>query len=277
MNKIRITSLILTITFLSLFIPANLAMSQDATEKTPPEKECEEKKPKFLEEAGIDDFKYLVDLEAQIDKGGVVFDYNKFQEILDENKTEYHKYVECIFNYAEKEILGNVGLSNGTIQANTPNSPDVIDWMDPPAACLSYDKLNVIVNNTAPNQLLTPLLTIQGNYSDYLDALVALYKFRGQGIGLEDKELSLTAIEEFSQKAALYTNMDLQIDMEKEMSIVAMNMAFTELKELRTSFVMHVQFQCMLNNLEKYRKWLGDIRTMVEAFPGRLEDASMSK
>jgi hypothetical protein len=272
MNKTRIISSILTIIFVILLIPVNRVMSQDGEErqKTPPEKECEEKKPKSLEKTktGIDDFQSIIELETSINKGEIIFNYTKFQEVMDTSKDEYHTYAECIFNYSEKRILGNVGLSQGTVQANTPN----IDWMDPKASCLSLDKLRGIMDDTAPNQLLLPLLDTNAAYSEYLDALVTLYQMQGREGGSDD-----TAIDAFLAAAQKYTNINLLVDMEKEVSLVVMNMAFIELKELRSSFVMHVQFQCMLNNLEKYRKWLGDIRTIVEGLPTKLEDASISK
>lgn len=253
-------------------LPAYNAMSQDGEErqKTAPEKECEEKKPKSLEKTktGIDDFQSIIDLETGINKGEIIFNYTKFEEVMNTSKDEYHTYAECIFNYSEKRILGNVGLSKGTVQANTPN----IDWMDPKASCLSLENLRGIMDDTAPNQLLLPLLDTNAAYSEYLDALVTLYQIQGREGGSDD-----TAIDAFLAAAQKYTNINLMVDMEKEVSLVVMNMAFIELKELRSSFIMHVQFQCMLNNLEKYRKWLGDIRTIVEGLPTKLEDASMSK
>ena len=267
MSRKRITSLILITTFISLIFPAYNVFSQEEIKRpTAPEKECEELKPTFSV--------MYTDLQMRlIDEPDFEYNYSDFQNAFDEANEKYHKYVECIFNYAEKTILGNVGLSKGTIQANTPN----IDWMDPQAACLTSDKLKEIKKNTEPNQLLAPLLDIQKEYADHLDNLVKFYQEQGKETGTGEDAIYTTGVEQALIKISAQGAIERQAKAEKEMSLVSMNMAFNELKELRLSFFMHVQFQCMLNNLEKYRKWLGDIRTMVEGLPTMLEDASMTK
>jgi hypothetical protein len=248
------------------------AMAQNTTAQeiikrpTEPEKACEKENPVLLKKAANGSFISINELGAQIDKGEIEFSYAKFNEGFGEAQEQYHGYVNCIFNYAESEILGNVGISQGTIQANTPT----IDWMDPKAACLNTNKLIEIKNKTHPNQLLTPLLEIHAVYSDYLDALKALYESKGtetKGMGTD----------KLKAMADAYTEIDRIIESEKENALVAMDIAFKSLKELRLAFFMHVHFQCMLNNLETYRKWLEKIRVIVEGFPGMLQDCSMTK
>lgn len=248
------------------------AMAQNATAQgvikrpTEPEKACEKENPELLKKAANGSFISINELSAQIDKGEIEFSYAKFNEGFGKIQEQYHGYVNCIFNYAESEILGKVGVSQGTIQANTPT----IDLMDPKAACLDTKKLIEIKNKTTPNQLLYPLLEIHTVYSDYLDALMALYESKGT-------ETKGMAMDQLKAMSASLTGIDLAVESEKENALVAMDMAFKSLKELRLAFFMHIHFQCMLNNLEKYRKWLEDIRVIVEGFPGMLQDCSMTK
>ena len=216
----------------------------------------------------------ITELNSSIEQDEFEFNYAKFQDEFEKVQKQYHEYVACFFDYAEKEILGNVGASKGTVQASTPN---MINWMDPPAACLTSDKLKEIKNKTVSDAMLPPLLEIYNEYSDYLDALVVLYEYEGRETKIPDEELSLSGIDQLTEMVKAYTGLDRIVKLEKENALVAMDIAFKSLKELRLAFFMHVHFQCMLNNLEKYRKWLADIRTIVEGFPLMLEDASMVK
>jgi hypothetical protein len=243
------------------------AMAQDAavTTKTDAEKSCEDKIPAFTEKNVNSQFTVLAVLQSEINAGKTVFDYAKFTETFESAQSQYHEYANCIFSYAEKEILGNVGLSTGTIQANTPD----IDWMDPKASCLSSGKLKEIKKKTGSDELLRVLLGMYSTYSDFLDSLAIFYKTNGRETG--------AGVDKLSQTELAYADVNRQAGIEKENALVAMDMAFKSLKELRLAFFMHVQFQCMMNNLEKYRKWLESIRIIVDSIPDRLRDCSMTK
>jgi len=255
---------------LSFTLPFYSATAQEITRPTEPEKACEDKKPELLERLDpILGFPALEELGADIDKGEIEFNYAAFEDEFEEVQEQYHKYVECIFEFAEDEILWNI------------KGDEEIDWMSPQEACFNSGKvsgkLKEIKDNTKSDVMLPPLLEIYNEYSDYLDALVILYEAKGRENAIPDEELSLTAIDQFAEAIKAYTGIDRIVKLEKENALVAMDIAFKSLKELRLAFFMHIHFQCMLNNLEKYRKWLADIRTIVEGFPLMLEDASMVK
>jgi hypothetical protein len=267
MKKYLISLSVIIALIINLTVPIYSATAQEVIQRpTEPEKACDNQNPELLKKETNGNFTSIKKLDNQIDKGEIKFNYAKFQEEFEKIQEQYHGYVDCVFNFAETEILGKVGISQGTIQANTP----AFDLMDPKAACLNTDKLIEIKNKTTPNQLLTPLLEIQSIYSDYLDALKALYESKGT-------ETGGAGTNQLKAMSEAYTGIDLVVESEKESALVAMDIAFKSLKELRLAFFMHVHFQCMLNNLEKYRKWLEDIRIIVESLPGMLQDCSMTK
>jgi hypothetical protein len=261
--KKSITSLIIIVITLGLFIPSQITTAQEAIQRpTKPEKGCEDLKPNF----GI--MYNNLDLKT--------YNFEIYNTAFNDARDAYHKYVECIFNYAEVKILGGVGVSKGTMQANTPNfdpsetpiiSPG-IEWMTS-AACLTHTELNKIIDDTSPNQMLYPLLETYNSYTDHLDKLINLYSFLGEEGG------ELTLQQQLDIKTRVITSATRKTDTEKQNALVAMNITFASLKELRLAFVMHVHFQCILNNLDKYRKKLEDVRIIVDSLPFELQDASM--
>jgi len=106
-----------------------------------------------------------------------------------------------------------------------------------------------------------------------LDKLINLYSFLGEEGGEEGGELTLQ--QQSDIKTRVITSATRKTDTEKQNALVAMNITFASLKELRLAFVMHVHFQCILNSLDKYRKKLEDVRIIVDSLPFELQDASM--
>jgi hypothetical protein len=224
-----------------------------------PEKACQELKPDF--EA------LLKEWSATKEKTG-----STTQAAFEKSQAAYHSYVQCLFDFAESSILWSGGsVQGGQFQANMPNFP----WMKPAAACLTPKKLNEIIKNTNTDQMLGPLLKTHKAYTEHLDAILNIYQQFGVEKGGDGQLLEGT--QAFSQRIKKSSSFTAQIKAEKENALIAMNMAFISLRELRLSFVIHVQFQCMLNNLETYRKFLEDLRTIVTLLPSRLENASMSQ
>jgi hypothetical protein len=234
-------------------------------EATEPELECFDLQP---------DFKNIYDdFEADIYMKETEPNMATFQNAFEEAQSYYHKYAQCMFDYAENQILQNKVNQGGTWQAKTPN--ELVDWLDTSAACISQEKLAEAIFNTEPNQMLPPLLELHSDYSEHLNKLIELYLLEGHEKGEDGKNLGGSdLLVTLNRNAGL---LERQVIYELQNSLVAINLSFISLKELRTAFVMHVHFQCMLNNLEKYRKALENLRVIIDVLPGRLEDASMSQ
>ena len=233
--------------------------------QTKPEQECNEKRPDFEIDYTDLFLEIAEDSEAEID----IKTIDKFLGVQQE---KYHEYVQCMFDYAEDQILDSGGAkTRGTAQANAPAFP----WFKPEAACIDEDKRKEVINNTAPSELVPSLLKIHQEYADMLNKIVPKYTQEGNESG-EDGE-SLTTMELFSLKSQVGRRLRNYIDSEIDSSLVAIDITFITLKELRMAFLMHVQFQCMLNNLEQYRAALENIRTIVSCLPAHLQDASITK
>lgn len=225
-------------------------MAQE-TELTEPEKACEDKKPDF-DELYTNLVNNLAEEKKRITKPSYT---NAFEEA----QTAHHTYVQCIFDFVEKKI-----------------SKEGFPWFDPNQACLTQEALNKLVEDTSPNQTLPPLLSTYNSYSKHLTKLQKLYTAEGIEEYSEGGD-ELTAVQALIASGIVLKGIDRQITLEKENALVAMDMTFAALKELRFSFVMHVQFQCITQSLGKYRDHLLKLRTIVSGFPTKLKDASMSK
>lgn len=269
--KKSITSLVIIIIALGLLMPSQMTTAQEAIKRpTKPEEGCEDLKPNF----GIMYTDLVIqtlenDTEAETSAFNA-YNLETYDTAFNDARDAYHIYVECIFNYAEVKILGSVGASKGTTQALTPNfdpgeAPIIgpaIEWMTK-AACIKQPELKKIKDDTSPDQMLPPLLETYNSYTDHLDKLIGLYSVIGEEEGGEDV------------KTRVIIGATRKTDTEKQNALVAMNITFASLKELRLAFVMHVHFQCILNSLDKYRKKLKDVRVIVDSLPFELQDASM--
>ena len=227
----------LIIGFIVMFIQIIPALAE-----SPAEIECMEQKP---------DFNGLMDewneLEEKTTESYQVH-FEKVQEV-------YHGYMECLFEYARAKVLQESPRRQGTFQAQTPN---VAFWMTPASACLTPEKVRETIDATQPDNLLIPALEAFDGYRNHLNKMKDIYD-EITGDSNESEGIK------FLNKAEL------------ESVLVVMDLAFSSFKELRTAFVMHVHFQCLLNNLDKYRRALSEIRRIADSLPGRLQNASMSK
>jgi hypothetical protein len=257
------TSLVIAILISVNLPPAYQTSAAEAIPRpTEPEKACADQKPELLKK-DKDGFISINQLNSQISKGEIKFNHSKFDKEFEKIQEQYHGYAECIFDYAEKTVLG-------TKESNAE------EWNNPPSACISQAELKKVIDYTSPNQMLEPLLETYNEYGNYLDELRDLYQIRGEETGgTEDQPTALSATTKLQLGAGIGGENIRLTKSEKENALVAMDISFKSLKQLRMAYVMHVHFQCMLKNLEKYRQYLEKIRIIVEALPGILEDASM--
>ena len=263
MNFKRIISIIVIAILLSGQTPIILVNAQDVERPTKPEQECKDKRPNFDIEYTDLFIKIAEDPELEID-------IKTINDFLVTSQEKYHEYVQCIFDYAEDQILDSGGAkTRGTAQVNAPAFP----WFKPEAACISNKNEAIIASS--PDQLLPPLLEIHREYSNMLEKIAPKYEQEGDEKGEDGEILNWNQL--LSVKSSASGKIRSYVESEIQNSLVAMDITFTTLKELRLAFVMHVQFQCMLNNLEKYRKVLESIRTIVSCMPAALDGASMTK
>jgi hypothetical protein len=187
-----------------------------------------------------------------------------------------------MFDFAEKVLLKSDGAkSSGTMDANSLNTGGIpifstlIDWMAPDQACLDPLELKKIIQKSEPSQMLAPMLQEHADYRDHLQKIGD--EFDGSGLLTGDNGQSLSSLDTLRAKSANLGTVKRQRRMEIQSSLLAIDLMFTSLKELRLSLVMHVQFQCMLSFLQKYRKALEELRNVIEPLPALLEDASITK
>jgi len=251
----KITGILLIIVLTLQWVPSSLAESRAETD-------CLDKKPNY--ETLITNWK----TEKTRDNKA----YQKHFELA---RQQHHDYMSCIFSFAEQEILKTGALrQGGTTEANTPNT-DLIDWMAPEQACLSDDELKWVIQSTDPSQMLPAVLSAHKGYKDHLNALGNDYA--NSPIITDEKGTRLQGAEALIALSDTLGSADRQRTLEIESSLVAIDLMFTALKELRLAFVLHVRFQCMLKFLEEYRSRLEDLREFIEPLPNLLNNASTTK
>lgn len=255
---------------LILTINLNVAISY-ATE---PENACSDKKPDYE--------KLMSTWDAAIPQN-----QNDYEEAFEKAQLAHHNYVGCMFDFAERAVLfsedaeGTEGAEqSGVMAANTLNTGAIpilgglVDWMTPDQACLSDTELSKVIKKSEPSQMLKPILDAHSKYKDHL--LIIGNEFDNEGILTDKKGKPLKALEALQAKTANIGTLKRQRQMEIDSSLLAIDLMFTSLKELRLSFVMHVRFQCTLKFLDKYRRALENLRNIIEPLPIQLEDASTS-
>lgn len=224
-----------------------------------PEKACADKKP---------DYEKLMNIwnEAKTK------DQNVYKDAFEEAQMAHHDYVGCMFQFAIDSILQSEGgkYSGMSIPIINP----LLDWTTPDQACLTSEELKKVILKTNPSQMLGPMLKAHTNYRDHLQKLGNQFDRNGVITGEDGKPVNnLNAI---VKKSANLETVKRRRQLEIETSLLAIDLMFTSLKELRLSFVMHVHFQCTLKYLNKYRQVLEDLRDVIEPLPVQLEDASTS-
>lgn len=240
-----------------LILSHSFPIGLKADELSEAESQCQEYKPKYDE------------ILEKWNEGKKLRDYEALFEQMQES---HHDYVGCIFDYAESEILKTKKARfGGAFEANTPNS-FALDWMAPDQACIEdTTEIEGIIRRTEPTTLLGPILKAHSDYDENLSELLSLYQKEG-----ETNE-ALEGTKKFSQKSRNSQELDRQKTLEVESSLVAMDVMFHSLKELRLSFVIHIKLQCSLKFLEKYRIALEGLRKVVDKLPRKTKDASITK
>ena len=165
------------------------------------------------------------------------------------------------------QMLGSAGADTGNIgKAHAANLTNMFGGlMTPSKACLPDKKLKEIIESNSPATLLGPILETYNNYSAFIRSVIVF---------LHDYP---PANMDYAPIVASYESLEIIMENEAQDSMLALDAAFQGLKELRMSFVMHVHFQCMLNNLESYRRMLSNLRGIVSTLPKVIENASMHK
>lgn len=193
-----------------------------------------------------------------------------FRIAFETARNSYHTYVRCIFDRAFITILGSAGAdTEGIFTTSAPNFIDAMpSWLTSDAACIDQDELVEILRNSSPAQGLAAHLLDQ--YHLYVQHLNRLFDT------LKSLPSNISNIGEFAKVFEQNRIFKQLFDNEIKSAIVGLDAAFISLKELRQAFVMHVHFQCMLENLEMYRRILGNLRSIITVLPPLIHDASMT-
>jgi len=177
----------------------------------------------------------------------------QFRLEFERARTQYHDYMNCVFEEAASEILGE----------------DPKDLLTPETACQSEKKLVDVLKNSSPETLLQPLMKVYRDYSDYLSRLAVKVS--------AESESNVTTVRDFDKAFQRIQQLRVLVEDEIQNGIVALDAAFQTLKQMRQAYVMHVHFQCMLKNLETYRQIMGYLREVVTILPDVIIDCSMHK
>jgi hypothetical protein len=188
-----------------------------------------------------------------------------FRIAFEKARSQYHNYFECVFERVTADMLSAAG--DDTKNMFMAQAPNLTKWMTPANACLPEQNLTELLKKGSPSNLVSPSLTVYNSYVEYLQALVDAL------VNLDNPPTNLS----FEQFMIRVANLKSLVEDEIQNALVAMDTSFTALKEMRRAFTMHVHFQCMLQNLEVYRRSMQNLRGVVEMLPSTLWDASMNK
>ncbi len=222
---------------------------------------AEPEKSKIADECGLYDLKFKYPSNE---------DFNDlvFRIAFEKARTQYHDAVKCVFDKSVISILSSAGddLDAAVLTAGAPSFPNLLK---PDVACLDEKPLTNLLKDSSPENLLQPLLNLYNNYTEHLKGLVSI-----TSVSSADNK---TQIRDFAKVINKLNTFQHMVENEIQSSIVALDAAFISLKEMRQAFMMHVHFQCMLKNLEDYRRLLGNLRTVISIIPSVIEDCSMHK
>jgi len=220
-------------------------------------KDCEEKKPKY---PPWNEISLAIPYPGQ-------YGLN-FRIAFEKARTGYHAYMECVFENTVKIMLDSAGGdTSGIFDANTPNLPNLPDWLIPEKACPSNEKgLVEKLKGASPDVLINPL---QSAYNDYVDHLNLLFRMLSNSPP-SNAEPAMAMVEKYNIFFSL-------VESEIQDALNAMEGAFIGLKEMRQAYMMHVHFQCMLKNLEVYRRAMENLRKVISALPDVIVNESIHK
>lgn len=190
-------------------------------------------------------------------KNATTKDQRAYKASFEEMQNAFHNYVGCMFDFAEKKVLKSD-----------------VDWMSPEQACLTSQEIKNIIEASEPKQMMTPILQAHSDYRTHLKKLAT--EFGGKGTMTDESGKESGGLHALRLKAEEYGRLERQLNLEIESSLLAIDLMFASLKELRLAFVMHVHFQCTLQYLDKYRRALEDLRKVIQPLPDKLKDASIS-
>ena len=221
----------------------------------------EAEKSKIADECEL----YELEFEYPSDEN---FDHLVFRIAFEKARTQYHDAVKCVFDKSAISILSSAGddFDAAILAAGAPNFPNLLK---PDVACLDEKPLANLLKDSSPENLLQPLLGLYNDYTEYLDGLLVTVS-----ISSLDNKSQIRDFAKVINKLDIFQHL---VENEIQNSLVALDAAFISLKEMRQAFMMHVHFQCMLKNLEDYRRVLGNLRAVVSIIPGVIEDCSMHK
>lgn len=258
-KKLFVIFIVLVI--LSVGCPAGSAM---AAEEAAPNKvltACKEKRDAYKKFVGREKSEDAIDPSVlTLEKP---YDLN-FRLKFEKARTYYHDFVKCVFDQSAAEILGSAAGDTEGIW--TANSPNLAEWMKPEVACLSEEKLAEILKSAGPQGLLKPLLLAHSQYVEYLRAI-----YNQASVSPTVDEAARDQFWLIVDRNEFFKQL---VENEAKDSIVALDAAFNGLKELRQAFTIHVRFQCMLRNLDHYRRALENLRSVMWVIPSLIEDAS---
>jgi len=221
---------------------------------------------KYLTETAKEDLKKMIKNEDD-DSNNL-----KIRVAFEKARTRYHDTIKCVFDASTISILGSAsGTGSNLKKDDLPAlSKQVLgDLNKPDKACLSDEKRKQIIENSDPSLLVPGLLSAYNLYYDFIT----------YAINLLEEYPDIDPLENFAlENSSKQTNqLKLIMKNESENAIIALNGAFIALKELRRNFIMHVHFQCMMKNLEIYRKLMGNLRKVITVLPSVIHDASTHK
>ena len=197
--------------------------------------------------------------EAAPDRFASVLD---FRLAFERARTKFHMYAACVIDSAASSMLGG-----DQTQATGVVNNGLGEMSNPKTACPNpRSDLTKKLNDANTQALLQATLEEYNHYAEQLKNLLKAY----------DKDPPLdTGQIDFVAVAVHWKDMHNRVENEMQNAIVGLSNAFTMLGELRQVYVMHVQFQCMLQNLTQLRDYVGRIRKQVAAWPDLFTDASI--
>ncbi len=203
---------------------------------------------------------------------------NKEEEIylqvrvgFEKARTKYHEAIQCVFDLSTTRIFNSVdGLESETdYDVHIAHTTNWANWLTPAKACLSQDKIKKILTTTRPIDLINPIMEAYNQYTAFINYL--------NSITVDNLSVDSSTVTDIPELFKRYRVLELIMSDELQNAIVALDTAFIALKELRQALVLHIHFQCMLRNLENYRRVMANLRSVVDILPPLINDASMHK
>ncbi len=196
----------------------------------------------------------------------------KYRIAFEKARTMYHDTVKCVFDASTIAILGSAaGIGTNLKKDDLPSLTRQVlaELNEPDKACLDDEKRNEVMNASDPSKLVPDLLAAYNQYSDFVQYIIDQLE--------SNPDIDPTENDALASVSARVERLKLIMNNELQNAIVALDGAFIALKEMRRNFIMHVHFQCMMKNLEAYRKLFSNLRKVITTLPSVIQDASMHK